>query len=181
MTEDPELARIRLRFDEAKTSIETLSDLEAVRNLFLNRTDGLANAAVKLIASRPADEKRAFGAAANSLKREIETWIAERHTALQATAPVAGAVDVTLPGRRPSAGRRHPLTQVRERVESIFAAMGYAVIDGPELEDDWHNFEALNMPAEHPARDMQDTLYLASPLPAADGGRPATLLRTHTS
>src|SRR5215467_14173684 len=180
MTEDPELARIRLRFDEAKTSIETLSDLEAVRNLFLNRTDGLANAAVKLIASRPADEKRAFGAAANSLKREIETWIAERHTTLQATAPVAGAVDVTLPGRRPPVARRHPLTQVRERVEAIFSAMGYAVIDGPELEDDWHNFEALNMPGEHPARDMQDTLYLASPV-AAGAGRPATLLRTHTS
>jgi phenylalanyl-tRNA synthetase alpha chain len=181
MTEDPELARIRQRFDEAKISIETLSDLEAVRNLFLNRTDGLANAAVKLIASRPADQKRAFGAAANGLKREIETWIAERHAALQANAPVAGAVDVTLPGRIPPAGRRHPLTQVRERVEAIFSAMGYAVIDGPELEDDWHNFEALNMPGEHPARDMQDTLYLSSPVPAIEGPRPATLLRTHTS
>ena len=88
---------------------------------------------------------------------------------------------MTLPGRVPPAGRRHPLTQVRERVEAIFSAMGYAVIDGPELEDDWHNFEALNMPSEHPARDMQDTLYLTSPVPAIEGPRPATLLRTHTS
>jgi phenylalanyl-tRNA synthetase alpha chain len=68
---------------------------------------------------------------------------------------------------------------VRERIEDIFLAMGYQIIEGPELEDDWHNFEALNMPPEHPARDMQDTLYLASPVPGAD--RPATLLRTHTS
>jgi phenylalanyl-tRNA synthetase alpha chain len=78
-------------------------------------------------------------------------------------------------------GRRHPLTQVRERVEDIFMAMGYQVIEGPELEDDWHNFEALNMPASHPARDMQDTLYLSAPVPVPDNGRAATLLRTHTS
>ena len=88
---------------------------------------------------------------------------------------------MTLPGRLPGVGRRHPLTQVRERVEDIFLAMGYQIIDGPELEDDWHNFEALNMPPDHPARDMQDTLYLAAPVPSAFGGRPATLLRTHTS
>jgi phenylalanyl-tRNA synthetase alpha chain len=88
-------------------------------------------------------------------------------------------VDVTLPGRRPAIGRRHPLTQLRDRMEAIFTRMGFEIVHGPEIEDDWHNFEALNMPPEHPARDMQDTLYLADPLPG-DGG-PATLLRTHTS
>lgn len=180
MTTDPELEQIRRRFDADKAAIASLADLERVRNLFLNRTDGLANAAVKLIATKPADQKRAFGAAANALKKEIETYLDERQAALRATAPVAGAVDVTLPGRVPTVGRRHPLTQVRERVEAIFTSMGYDVIDGPELEDDWHNFEALNMPAEHPARDMQDTLYLASEVAVA-AGRPATLLRTHTS
>src|SRR5207248_7277924 len=104
-----------------------------------------------------------------------------RELELMARAAPKGAVDVTLPGRAPLTGRRHPLTIVRERVEDIFAAMGYQIIDGPELEDDWHNFEALNMPPEHPARDMQDTLYLASPIPSLNAGRPATLLRTHTS
>jgi len=181
MTPDPELERIRQRFDEAHASIATLVDLETVRNLFLNRTDGLANAAVKGIAARPVDERRVFGAAANALKRDIEATLAARETALRAHAPVAGVVDVTLPGRVPPVGRRHPLTQVRDRVEAIFTAMGYGVIDGPELEDEWHNFEALNMPAEHPARDMQDTLYLTSPVRASEGSRPATLLRTHTS
>jgi phenylalanyl-tRNA synthetase alpha chain len=176
-----QLNDIRQRFEAEKASIASLADLERVKNLFLNRTDGLANAAVKLIATQPAEEKRAFGAAANALKKEIETFLADRQAELQAHAPIAGAVDVTLPGRTPLVGRRHPLTQVRERVEAIFAAMGYDIVDGPELEDDWHNFEALNMPAEHPARDMQDTLYLTAPVPALIGPRPATLLRTHTS
>ena len=72
-------------------------------------------------------------------------------------------MDVTLPGRPPSIGRLHPLTQLRSRIEAIFARQGYEILDGPETEDDWHNFEALNMPPEHPARDMQDTLYLTQP------------------
>ena len=114
------------------------------------------------------------------LKQEIEAALDAREAELATSAAPPGAVDVTLPGRRPASGRRHPLTQVRERVEDIFLGMGYQIITGPELEDDWHNFEALNMPAEHPARDMQDTLYLATPVPAP-GGRAATLLRTHTS
>jgi phenylalanyl-tRNA synthetase alpha chain len=88
---------------------------------------------------------------------------------------------VSLPGRPPLVGHRHPLTLLRERIESIFLRIGFLIVEGPELEDDYHNFEALNMPAEHPARDMQDTLYLASPVKAAGGRRPATLLRTHTS
>ena len=95
----------------------------------------------------------------------------------------AGAVDVTLPGRRPALGHRHPLTIVRDRMEAIFTRMGFAIVEGPEVEDEWHCFDALNMPAEHPARDMQDTLYLASPI-AGETAAPddvRTLLRTHTS
>jgi phenylalanyl-tRNA synthetase alpha chain len=104
-------------------------------------------------------------------------------------------VDITLPGRAPVLGSRHPLSLVREHVQDIFTRLGYQVLEGPEVEDDYHNFEALNMPPDHPARDMQATLYLASPLPPAEErlsdrptrGRhpqvpqPLTLLRTHTS
>ena len=90
------------------------------------------------------------------------------------------ALDVTLPGRPVGIGHRHPLTVVREEIEEIFTALGFEVIEGPEVEDDYHNFEALNMPPEHPARDMQDTLYLDAPL-RTRSDRPATLLRTHTS
>ena len=92
----------------------------------------------------------------------------------------AGAIDVTLAGRPVKLGHRHPLTIIREEIEQIFAGLGFEILHGPEVEDDYHNFEALNMPPEHPARDMQDTLYLEQALPTKDG--PAgTLLRTHTS
>src|SRR4030095_1545813 len=110
----------------------------------------------------------------NALKKHIEQALDAREVELRANAPIAGAVDVTLPGRLPIAGRAQPLTQVRERIEDIFMSMGYQVIDGPELEDDWHNFEALNMPPDHPARDIQDTLYLGAPLPSSDGRREAS-------
>jgi phenylalanyl-tRNA synthetase alpha chain len=177
----PELDQIRERFRQAFDAAATLAEVRAVRHRFLSRADGEATAAVKLIAGRPVEERRTFGAAANALKQEIAAALDQREAALLAEAPVEGALDVTLAGRVPPLGRRHPLTQVRERVEDIFLAMGYQVIEGPELEDDWHNFEALNMPPEHPARDMQDTLYLAAPMPAPAGSRAATLLRTHTS
>jgi phenylalanyl-tRNA synthetase alpha chain len=128
----------------------------------------------------PPEERRTIGAAVNALKTTVEERLAARESDLERESP-ADAIDVTLPGRVPQIGRRHPLTVVRERVEDIFLSMGYQILEGPELEDDWHNFEALNMPADHPARDMQDTLYLSSPQPADAEGRRASLLRTHTS
>jgi phenylalanyl-tRNA synthetase alpha chain len=138
------------------------------------------------------EEKRTLGRLANELKKAVEAALAERETALAATRRPAGAVDVTLPGRRPLLGHRHPLSLVREQVQDIFTRLGYQVLEGPEIEDDYHNFEALNMPADHPARDMQDTLYLAEALHPASyeaptrgraprASQPLTLLRTHTS
>jgi phenylalanyl-tRNA synthetase alpha chain len=170
---------LRSVFQTALAAATSVAALKAVRDEFLSRKQGRVTAMLKAVGAAPAEERRILGAAANALKQEIETALDAREAELAASTAPAGAVDVTLPGRVPRIGRRHPLTIVRERVEDIFAGMGYQIIDGPELEDDWHNFEALNMPPEHPARDMQDTLYLAEPVPAA--GRPATLLRTHTS
>ena len=129
---------------------------------------------------RAAEERPRLGQLANELKQQIETQPRRAARGGRGVAAAGGAVDVTLPGRAPSLGHRHPLTILRERIESIFTRMGFLVIEGPELEDDYHNFEALNMPPEHPARDMQDTLYLAAPLTSL-AGSPATLLRTHTS
>jgi phenylalanyl-tRNA synthetase alpha chain len=140
--------------------------------------------------SAPADQKKAIGALANTLKVAIEArWTAYQERT-QANARPAGAIDVTLPGRRQALGHCHPLTLVREQMESIFSRMGFAIVEGPEIEDEWHCFDALNMPAEHPARDMQDTLYLATPVvypgvtPLGDRGDTPdrrTMLRTHTS
>jgi phenylalanyl-tRNA synthetase alpha chain len=174
-------------FDRDIASIRNAADLRAVRDRYLSRKSGRISLALKELGSVSPDERRVLGQTLNSLKQYAEEQLetAERDLA---TAPPADAIDITLPGRPPLVGHRHPLTLLRERFEEIFLRMGFYIAEGPELEDDYHNFEALNMPPEHPARDMQDTLYLATPVPStspgtgpAVHGRPATLLRTHTS
>ena len=192
---------LRSRFQGEFATASSDADLKALRDRYLGRKGGAVAALLKEVAGAPADQRPILGREANELKREIETALDEKRAALESSKAPAGAVDVSLPGRRPAIGRTHPLTALRTRIESIFARQGYEILDGPETEDDWHNFEALNMPAEHPARDMQDTLYLKEPWqqfggpPRHDersvrgGGtstppipeRPATLLRTHTS
>jgi len=168
-------------------AIRNDSDLRAVRDRYLSRKSGEISVRLKALAEAPPDERRTLGQVLNGLKQQIEAQLDAAQHALAAR-PAADAIDVTLPGRPPLIGHRHPLTLLRERVEAIFLRFGFLVVEGPELEDDYHNFEALNMPAEHPARDMQDTLYLAAPVPPVrdpQGGveprREATLLRTHTS
>jgi phenylalanyl-tRNA synthetase alpha chain len=167
-------------------------DLTTLHDGFLSRKSGSVTALLKSLGSLPADARREIGQLVNGLKAEIETSLDERRTALAATRPPAGAVDITLPGRPLTLGRIHPLMRVRQQVEDIFARMGYEILEGPEVEDDFHNFEALNMPPDHPARDMQDTLYLDAPIVGGIWGahtgrvpeaqvRAATLLRTHTS
>src|SRR5262252_8658956 len=156
-------------------------DAQAVRDRFLGRKNSVVASWMQMISGASADEKREIGRLANELKQAIEErWTAYRAAAAENERP-AGSIDVTLPGREPSIGHRHPLTIVRDRLEDIFTRMGFGIVEGPEVEDDWHCFDALNMPAEHPARDMQDTLYLASPITGDSPDDPRTLLRTHTS
>ncbi|MGE0449198.1 MAG: phenylalanine--tRNA ligase subunit alpha [Vicinamibacterales bacterium] len=171
------------RFDRELASAATARDAQAVRDRFLGRKNSVTAAWMQLIGGAPPDQKKLIGRFANELKQQIEArWTAYQESKAAQVRP-AGAVDVTLPGRTPRLGRRHPLTIVRDRMEAIFTRMGFAVVEGPEIEDEWHCFDALNMPAEHPARDMQDTLYLASPVPGDTGlpGDHRTMLRTHTS
>jgi len=136
---------------------------------------------MQAIAGATPEGKREIGRLANELKQAIEARWTEHQAAASAQARPAGAIDVTLPGRPLRLGHRHPLTVVRDDLEAIFARMGFTAVEGPEVEDDWHCFDALNMPAEHPARDMQDTLYLASPIAGDGPSDRRTLLRTHTS
>ena len=171
---------LRAQFDRDLAAAEREADLRAVRDRYLSRKGGLVSALLKALGAAPSEDRPRLGQLANQLKQEIEARLTARLDAAAANRRPPGAVDLTLPGRRPASGHRHPLTLLRERVEAIFSRYGFLVIEGPELEDDYHNFEALNMPAEHPARDMQDTLYLAQPVRSA-AGSPATLLRTHTS
>ena len=171
---------LRTQFETDVASAGSAEALRAVRDRYLARKGGLVSALLKALGSAPPDARPVLGKLANDLKHEIEATLDARLSAADGSRPPAGAVDVTLPGRLPALGHRHPLTLLREHIEAIFSRMGFLVIEGPELEDDYHNFEALNMPAEHPARDMQDTLYLSAPVRSSVGA-PATLLRTHTS
>ncbi len=175
------------------------SALEALKVGWTGRKAGKIADLMAHLPSLPPGDRRAFGQLVNALKTRVEAALAEREATLAATRRPANAVDITLPGRAPALGHRHPLSLVREQVQDVFTRLGYQVLEGPEIEDDYHNFEALNMPEEHPARDMQDTLYLSQPLSlpsfafaahdAASARRaqkarapqPLTLLRTHTS
>ncbi len=196
MPEAPAVGEVRAAFLAELGQAASPEQLQEVRNRYLGRKRGAVTALLKSVARAPAEARRDLGRQANALKQEIERTLAERSASL-APAPVneprpggaarSGApagrgepVDVTLPGRDVRIGHRHPLTVVREEIEAIFTGLGFEIVEGPEVEDDYHNFEALNMPPEHPARDMQDTLYLESPL-RTPAGPPGTLLRTHTS
>ena len=168
------------QFEQDLARAATEADLRAIRDRYLARKGGLVSSLLKSLGTAPAEERPRLGQLTNALKMRIETALAERLDGAASARPPRGAVDVTLPGRQPAIGRRHPLGLLRERIEGIFTRFGFLVIEGPELEDDYHNFEALNMPPEHPARDMQDTLYLGSAVRSL-AGTAATLLRTHTS
>jgi len=183
---------LRAEFHARLAAATTDRDLDALDAAFLSRKSGSVTALLKQVASVPPEERREFGQLVNALKSEIESAIEERRASVAATRRPAGAVDPTLSSRPIPIGRVHPLMRVRQEVEDIFARMGYEILEGPEVEDDYHNFEALNMPPDHPARDMQDTLYLGVPIAGGTWGahrgrvpeaqvRAATLLRTHTS
>jgi phenylalanyl-tRNA synthetase alpha chain len=164
------LARARAEL----TAAGDLAQLDAVRIRYLGKK-GELTAQLKQLGGLPDAERRAAGQVINTARDALENELNERRTVLEANALhaalAASAVDVSLPGRGQQAGGLHPVTQARQRIEAIFAAAGFAVSQGPEVEDDFHNFTALNIPADHPARAMHDTFYLPS----------GKLLRTHTS
>ena len=163
---------LRADFRARVASARTDAALKALHDEFLSRKSGSVTALLKQLGTLAPDLRREAGALVNELKTEIETALDEHRATLMASRP-AGAVDVTLPGRELPLGRIHPLMRVRQEVEDIFTRMGYEILEGPEVEDDFHNFEALNMPPEHPARDMQDTFYVSLD--------PERVLRTQTS
>jgi phenylalanyl-tRNA synthetase alpha chain len=176
-----DLKIIILKQVDAATSSD---ELEQVRVGALGRS-GSITTALKTIGTLPVEERKAAGAGLNAMRSEIEAALTARKTALEqacvgAWLP-AERLDLTLPnrpGNDPAAeGRIHPVSQVMEEIAQIFADMGFTVAEGPDIEDDFHNFTALNIPPEHPARQMHDTFYFA---PQKEGEAPK-LLRTHTS
>ena len=162
---------------KAQSEIDAASDLQqldTVRVEYLGKK-GVITAQLKTLGKLPAEERKQAGQDINEAKRTVQAAIETRHAVLEEARLQAilesETVDVTLPGRGQEVGSLHPVTRTRQRVEEIFAQMGFEVAEGPEIEDDYHNFEALNIPELHPARAMQDTFYFED----------KRVLRTHTS
>ncbi|MDX1735167.1 MAG: phenylalanine--tRNA ligase subunit alpha [Halioglobus sp.] len=163
--------------NEAKAAIAAAGDGQALERLrvdYLGKK-GQITALLKGLGKLSPEERPAAGAKINVVKQELQDLIGARKSELEGAAVearLAGeTIDVTLPGRGQSTGGIHPVTRTMERMEDFFASIGFQVVEGPEVEDDYHNFEALNIPAHHPARAMHDTFYVDD----------HTVLRTHTS
>ncbi len=171
--------------DEAETVISAAADeaaLEAARVRYLSRKDGVVTVATKEIATLPAAEKPAYGQAVNEAKRRIEAALESRGASLRSGAieqSLSKAEDLTLPPRRARIGRLHPISQTIREITRVLATMGFEAVEGPEVEFDYYNFEALNIPRDHPARDKFNTLWIANP--KGDDPDKPVLLRTHTS
>ncbi|HNQ36096.1 MAG TPA: phenylalanine--tRNA ligase subunit alpha [bacterium] len=163
------IAKLEAELAEGLAAARTEAALEELRIRFLGRKSGRLNDILRGLKELPPEERREVGAAANRLKAEIENRLEEARLRLNAAA--APEVDLTLPGPPVRVGHRHPLTLVGRELVSIFEKMGFDYREGPEVETDYYNFDALNTPSNHPARDLHDTFYLA----------PGVLLRTHTS
>ena len=163
--------------DTALQAIDATQDERALDQLrvdYLGKKGQLTDL-LKGLGKLPADQRPAAGESINIAKRQIQQALDTRRDTLVEQALAAQlaqeTLDVTLPGRRQSAGGLHPVSRTIDRIQRLFESVGYSVAEGPEIEDDYHNFEALNIPGHHPARAMHDTFYI----------NPSTVLRTHTS
>lgn len=168
------ISSLRTQFEEDLSTAASLEALNSLRVHLLGKKGSLT-ALLKELGKLSNDERPAMGQELNSLKefilrslaekaKGIEDGLLSRHTA-------KGSFDFTLPGRTPPIGGKHPITKVMEKIVSIFAGLGFSIAEGPEVETDYYNFEALNIPRNHPSRDMQDTFYVSDDV----------VLRTHTS
>ena len=168
----------------ALAELHAATDLAALEQARVNSlgSHGKFTALMKQLGTLPKEEKPAAGKAVNNAKIELEAALAARRGELELTdALPKEPTDFSLPGRGRGLGKLHPLTQVTEDIVRSFRKIGFVVADGPEVEDEYHCFDALNTPADHPARDMQDTFYLGGAAPSTLSPQPSTLLRTHTS
>jgi phenylalanyl-tRNA synthetase alpha chain len=169
---EQELDALRTSFQAELSAAGDEVVLESVRVRYLGKKSGRLTHMMKGLGRLPAEERPRAGQLVNRLKAEMEAALAERSSALAAVpGPVTESLDLTLPGVGTAIGQLHPITIVRRELEEIFLSLGFSVEDGPEIETEFHNFEALNIPADHPARDEQDTFFIS----------PGRVLRTHTS
>ena len=165
------LLELKTRALKELESVSERSDIEELRQHYLGRK-GLLTLLLKRLAELPKEERPAIGRLANQVKEEIyRKFQSVSDSITTKDVKELSTLDVTLPGRRIPSGHLHPITQITEEICTIFLTLGFRVVQGPEVELDYYNFEALNMPKDHPARDMQDTFYISDNV----------VLRTHTS
>jgi phenylalanyl-tRNA synthetase alpha chain len=176
-TPDHHLSSITEEGLKALSDAKSESDLLAVKGIFFGKK-GTLSEIMKGLSGLPIEERKLVGAAANAARQTLEAAFDSRLAAFRErerkTRDAAGIIDVTLPGRVPPVGHRHPIPRTMADIVSTFNRLGFSTRLGPEIEKDYYNFEALNFPADHPAREMQDTFFM-------DGPSPDLLLRTHTS
>ena len=169
-----ELAELVRNAQTAIDQARDLAGLDRVRVQYLGKKS-LLTERLKGLGQIAAEQRPQFGQGVNAAKQQIQRALEARKVVLEAARLdarlAAEAIDVTLPGRGGALGGRHPITRTLQRIEELFSQVGFAVAEGPEIEDDFHNFEALNIPPQHPARAMHDTFYIDA----------HSLLRTHTS
>jgi phenylalanyl-tRNA synthetase alpha chain len=165
---EQKLEELREAFNNDLALARTSQELEDLRIKYLGRKGELTSI-LRQMAGLSAEERPRIGALSNKLKETIEEAITSK--AKETSSVKIRGIDITLPGRRPRQGTVHIINSVKSDIENIFLGLGFTIADGPEVEDDYHNFEALNIPAHHPARDMQDTFYITDDV----------LLRTQTS
>ena len=169
-----ELETLKAQALAAVSAASQLSDIETLRVRYLGKK-GEITALLKGLGQVSQEDRPKMGALINAVKAEVDDAIVERRQVLEVEAEdqsaAANAIDVTLPGRGTGGGALHPVTLVLDRIEAFFKSVGFDTVYGPEIEDDYHNFEALNLPEHHPARAMHDTFYITD----------SVLLRTHTS
>jgi phenylalanyl-tRNA synthetase alpha chain len=169
-----DLQAIRNRAEREVAQVATMEELEQVRVRYLGR-NGVVTQAFRELGAIPPSDRPAMGAVLNDLKSAVERMVEARASTVGEEAGrarlAAEGIDITLPGRRPAIGRTHILTRTMEEIAQIFLGLGFEVVEGPEIEHDHDNFERLNIPAYHPARDAQDSFYVGK----------EWLLRTHTT
>ncbi len=171
---EAQLAALKQEVIQKITDAQSVKELQDVRVAYLGKKGPITDL-LKGMGKLPAEERPKMGALVNEMRQEVTAVLDARSTKLEQAAIDAQLanemIDVTLPGRTVQIGNHHPLTKVIEEIEDLFIGMGYEIAEGPEVEKDYYNFEALNLPKGHPARDMQDSFYISEEL----------LLRTHTS
>lgn len=169
-----DLTALKDQIEQELSSVKSLDDLKRIRVGLLGRKGVFADFYDRL-KNLDKDEKRTAGQEINGLKQHLESRLAGMEAAYADQERLRkereSFIDITLPGKRPLIGRKHPITIILDEIVRIFSSLGFKITEGPDIESDYYNFEALNIPKDHPARDMQDTFYV----------RPGTVLRTQTS